>query len=208
MSRADRDAARRRDAARQLLHPRQIRASMALAPQPFVWNAGLAGLQAAVAGAIALPLVQLSPWPHLIGFAALGILVALFGRFAPPRRRNLILFRSAALQTLAVLGMSLAVWLGASAPLQLALLALSCGVFFFICVTGRFGPPGPLIFVFAAGAAMAETLTLPQALERAAATGAAALLSWAVCAGTELLRRDPARAARPRNPSGRWTIAC
>jgi len=190
-------APRRRDVMRELLHPRQIRASMVLAPQPFVWNAGVAGLQAAVAGAIVLPLIHLSPCPHLIGFAALGTLVALFGRFAPPGRRNLILFRSALCQTLAVLGMSLAVWLGAPPLLQLALLSISCGVFFFVCVTGRFGPPGPLIFVFAAGASMAGALSLPQVLERTAATAAAAALSWAVCAASEALRRHPSPGSLP-----------
>ncbi|MGQ3214522.1 MAG: hypothetical protein ACT6U0_02320 [Shinella sp.] len=74
--------ARRRDAARHLLHPLQLRGSMALSPLPCLRNAVLAGFQAAITAEIALPLFHLSPWSHLIGFASLGALVALFGRFA------------------------------------------------------------------------------------------------------------------------------
>lgn len=198
---------RRRDALRQLLHPDQLGASLALKKQPFMRNAGLAGLQAAVAGAIALPLVYLSPWSHLIGFAALGILVALFGRFAPPRSRNFILFQCAVWQTLAVFLMSMAVFLGASTGLQLTVLALACGLFFFVSITGGFGAPGPLIFVFAAGASMADALTFQQVLERTAATAAAAALSWAICATSEALRHHPTPArpfpSDPVQPLGR-----
>lgn len=187
---------RRIDATRQLLDPAHVRDSLVLAPQASLRNSALAGLQAAVAGAIALPLVHLSPWPHLIGFVALGVLVALFGRFAPARRRSGIIARCAVWQTLAVLGLSAAAWLGASTPVQLALLALACGLFFFVSVTGRFGAPGPLIFVFAAGASMADTLTGAQVLERTAATAIAAALSWAICAASEAWRHHPT-AERP-----------
>ncbi|MBB1492472.1 FUSC family protein [Paracoccus sp. MC1854] len=186
----------RRQVVRHLLHPRNLRGSLTLSPQPSLRNAALAGLQAAVAAAIALPLTLVSPWPHLIGFVALGVLVALFGRFAPPRSRNPILLQCALWQSLAVFGMSMAVWLGASAAGQLALLAFACGFFFLVCVTGRFGAPGPLIFVFAVGASMADSLTLAQVLERTAATTAAAAFSWAVCAASEALRHPP-RPGRP-----------
>lgn len=78
----------RRDVARHLLHPEQFRDSIALSRQPSIRNATLAGVQAGITAAIALPLFLLSPWSHLIGFASLGALVALFGRFAPARSRN------------------------------------------------------------------------------------------------------------------------
>lgn len=197
---------RRRDAARHLLHPQQIRGSMNLSAHPSLRNATLAGLQAGVTAAIALPLLHLSPWSHLIGFGALGVLVALFGRFAPPRRRGSILLLCGLLQVLAVFGMSSAAWLGAPMALQLILLALSCGLFLFISTTGKFGPPGPLIFVFAAGASMSVSITLPQVLERTAATAIVAALALAICLASEALRHHetPERPfpAEPQRPLG------
>ncbi|WP_233713983.1 molybdopterin dinucleotide binding domain-containing protein [Aquamicrobium zhengzhouense] len=48
-----------------------MRDSLALARQPSLRNSVLAGLQSALAAAIVLPLIHLSPWSHLIGLAAL-----------------------------------------------------------------------------------------------------------------------------------------
>lgn len=189
------DAARtgtnRRETARHLLHPDQFRASLALSPQPSLRNSWLAGVQAALTAAIALPLILYSPWAHLIGFASLGTLVALFGRFAPAQSRRQIVFLAGLVQVLAVLIMSLAAWLGASTVLQLILLAISCGVFLFISATGRFGAPGPLIFVFAAGASMAGDLSGAQLVERVLATAVTAALAWVICALSEAWRHVP-----------------
>lgn len=182
---------RRRDAARHLLHPHQLKDSMALSPQPSLHNATLAGLQAAITAAIALPLVYLSPWSHLIGFASLGALVALFGRFAPSRRRIRILLLCGPWQVLAVFVMSVAAWLGAPMGVQLLLLALACGLFLFVSVTGQFGAPGPLIFVFAAGASISTSLDFAQVVERTAATAIVAVLAWIVCVASEAFRHHP-----------------
>lgn len=178
-------------AARHLLTPPQFRESLTLAPQPWVRIALLAGLQTALAGLIVLPLVHMSPWPHLIGFAALGTLVALFGRFAPEARRSGIVLRCAFWQVLAVFFMSMAVWLGTPPLFQILLLALACGLFFLVSDAGRFGPPGALIFVFAASASMGDALSFPQVLERIAATGLAAITAWGICVATEAFRRNP-----------------
>ncbi|PWL17256.1 FUSC family protein [Falsochrobactrum shanghaiense] len=184
-------ALRRRDALRHLLHPYQLKGSMELTAQPSMRNAVLAGLQAAITVAIALPLFYLSPWSHLIGFASLGALVALFGRFSPSRARHRILFYCGAWQVFAVFAMSVAAWLGAPMVVQLALLALSCGVFLFVSTTGKFGAPGPLIFVFAAAASMSTDLSLEQLIERTAATAAVSVLAWAICAASEAFRHVP-----------------
>jgi hypothetical protein len=193
----DRNAsARRRDALQQLLHPRQLKDSLALSKQPSLRNAVLAGAQAAATAAIVLPLVHMSPWPHLIGFASLGVLVALFGRFAPARGRRRIVFFCGLWQVMTVFVMSGMAWIGAPEAVQLVLLALACGLFLFVCVTGQFGAPGPLIFIFAAGASMATELTLEQLAGRVLATALAAALAWAVCAGTEAFRQLPT-AVRP-----------
>ncbi|HWJ87497.1 MAG TPA: FUSC family protein [Pelagibacterium sp.] len=175
-------------ALRHLLHPHQVRDSLTITSQPSLRNSALAGLQASITAGIALPLILLSPWADLIGFGALGALVALFGRFAPAQQRNGIVLRCALLQTLAVLGMSAISWLGVPIEIQLAILALSCGAFFFATVSGGFGAPGALIFVFAAGAAMAPADSVSVVFERTAATAIVAALGWVVCAATEHFR--------------------
>ncbi|WP_337181148.1 FUSC family protein [Shinella sp.] len=196
--------ARRIDATRHLLRPRQFRESMALSGQPSLRNSALAGLQAALTALIALPLVHLSPWPHLIGFASLGSLVALFGRFAPRGGRSRIVLQCALWQTAGVLAMSVAAWSGVSDIVQLLLLAMASGLFFFVVATGRFGLPGALIFVFAAGASMGHAVTGEEVMERALATAAVALLAWLVCSATERFRHKadgeggfPAEPLRP-----------
>lgn len=181
---------RRRDAARHLLRPARVRESLALAPQPFMRNSALAGVQAALTGAIALPLVYLSPWSHLVGYASLGTLVALFGRFAHGTGRNRIVLACGFWQTFAVLSMSSVIWLGAPFAVQLVLLAVLCGLFAVVSVQGKFGPPGPLIFIFAAGASMGEVHSWQLVLERGAATAGAAALAWLVCVLTEFIRQQ------------------
>lgn len=197
-------SARRRDVVRRMLHPRQLKNSMALSRQPALHNSALAGLQAAITAAIALPIVYLSPWSHLIGFAALGALVALFGRFAPSRSR--ILLFSGLLQILTVFAMSATAWLGASMTGQLLCLALACGLFLFVSITGQFGPPGPLIFVFAAGAAMSNGLAFTQVLERTAATTIVVALALVVCFISDVFRQRPSAEyklpAEPECPLG------
>jgi hypothetical protein len=195
---------RRRDAVRYLASREHLSEVMQLARQPSLRNSALAGLQAAATFAIAMPLVLISPWPHMIGFAALGALVALFGRFAPERQRGAIVFYCAVLQTMSVGVMSLAVWLGATPEMLLGLLALLSGIFYFLSVTGKFGPPGAIIFIFAAGAAIAPVDGLPAVFERVVATGAVAVLAWLICTFTEAFRHKasderplPAEPSRP-----------
>ncbi|MCL7466297.1 FUSC family protein [Phaeovulum sp. NW3] len=198
--RCDRDQPQgptRREAARHLLHRDQWRDSLVVSAQPSLRNSALAGFQAALAGAIALPLFWVSPWPELIGFAALGALPALFGRFAPTQTRQRIVLHCAIWQVFAVAAISGAAWAGASYVSQLILLAMSCGIFLFVSVTGRFGAPGPLIFVFAAGASMAAPgLSGADLAGRVLATGVVAGLAWAICAASEALRHVPSP-ARP-----------
>lgn len=190
-------ASRRRDAARQLLSPGQIRESLGLAPQLWLRSSVLVGAQAALAAGIAMTLACLSPWPHLLGFVALGTLIALFGRFAPAGQRGPILFKAALCQTAAVLIMSLMAYAGLPPLVQLTALALLSGVYLLIATTGGYGPPGALIFVFAAGAAMGgHDLTGVDVLERTLATFAASVLSLGICAISEHLRPQ----ATPERP--------
>lgn len=178
----------RLNATRQLLHREQLQESVRLNRQPGFRNSALAGLQVAITALIALPLVQLSPFSHLIGYASLGTLVALFGRFAPSAHRGWIVFLCLLTQTTTVFVMSLAAWAGTPIELQIALLALLCGLLFYLVNAGDFGPPGALIFIFAASVSMGSVETLDQVLQRTAATAAAAALAWVICMLTEAFR--------------------
>lgn len=196
MSRPDPDPkskVARHHAMRMLLQPAQLKDSLTLAPQPLLRVSALAGLQAAVVSAIALPVVYLSPFADLIGFAALGALVAVFGRFAAPRRRTKILVMVALCQIGAVLLMSTAVWAGMSYNGQLLLMALLCGLFYFVSILGQFGPPGALIFIFAASAGMLPVEDFTVVAERTAAVAVVAVLAILLCAGSEWLRHRTIR---------------
>lgn len=193
--------ARRRDALRQILHARRFEESLKLGTSPSVRNSALAGLQAALATAICVPLFLLSPWAHLVGFASLGALVALFGRFAPRRSRAGIVLQCAFWQTFAVCAMSATAWLGWPPTAQLALMAIFCGFYLLISFRRQFGAPGPLIFIFAVGASMTDTLDLRQVAERTLATAVAAAFAWLICIASESLRHPPTpERAFPQEP--------
>ncbi|SNR69088.1 Fusaric acid resistance protein-like [Methylobacillus rhizosphaerae] len=189
-------SASRFDTVLRLLNPHRFGESLELGAQPSLRNATLAGLQAAIAVAVCVPLLELSPWSHLVGFAALGSLVALFGRFAPQYHRSGIVLKCVFWQTVAVFSMSATAWLGWSQTAQLALLAFACGFYLLVCFNAKFGAPGPLIFIFAVGASITDTLSLEQVMERTLATAAAALFAWLICVASEKLRDFPT-AERP-----------
>ncbi len=186
---------RRVDAARHLLKPHQFRESMAVSPQPSLRNAALVGVQTSLAAALVLPFMHLSPWPQLIGYAALGTLVGLFGRFAPQARRGRIVLMAALLQVATIFFMSMAAWLGLPVVGQLILLSIGAGLLFFAATTGQFGPPGALIFIFAASACIGQVDAGMVVLERTAATAAAAALTLLICLLTERLRHHGTDAA-------------
>ncbi|WP_454695945.1 hypothetical protein [Achromobacter aegrifaciens] len=140
-----------------------------------------------------------------MGFASLGALVALFGRFAPRRSRVGIVLECAIWQTVAVFTMSMTAWLGWPQTAKLILLALSCGAYLLICFKRKFGAPGPLIFIFAVGASMTDTLALSQAVERTLATGISAALAWRICMASEMLRQPPGDGRQfPSDPDMPW----
>ncbi|HEV7260056.1 MAG TPA: FUSC family protein [Bosea sp. (in: a-proteobacteria)] len=91
------------------------------------------------------------------------------------------------------------------------LLALLCGFYSFVSTAGGFGPPGALIFVFAAGAAMGAVGSGQEILERVAATAVVSVLAWVICAVTEAFRHPatPERGfpAEPPRPVGHRFLA-
>ena len=177
-------------AIRFLLSRAQFKECFAVVNQPGVRNSALAGLQVAIAALVVLPLIELSDFSHLIGFASLGTLVALFGRFAAPERRGFTVFLCLLCQTATVFVMSLVAWLELPMVGQLAILALLCGTLFYIVTVGDFGPPGALIFIFAASVSMGQVDTFASVLERTTATAVAAALAWLVVMITDVFRHD------------------
>jgi hypothetical protein len=180
--------ARRLDALWLLLRVSQLKESFTLSVQPSLRLHFLAGLQAAATALISLPLFQLSPWAHLLGFAALGAPVALFGRFAARRGRTPLVLQCALLQAGAVFLMSAACWLVEPAAARLVILALLSGLLFFISITARLGSPGPLIFVFAASASVGTVTSWHVIVEQTSATGIVAGLAVLICWLTEIVR--------------------
>lgn len=161
---------------RNLIHPQQFKESARLAPPPSLRNDLLAGLQTAFTAVLALTLVYLSPWSDMVGFAGLGALVALFARHTSHWQRHWLLLLAAAIQTSMVFMMSTAAYLGWAEWAQLALLSLLCGLLLLICSSTELGLPGPLIFIFGAGACVGSNPDWQQVEGRTLITGAAAML--------------------------------
>ncbi|MBO9356575.1 FUSC family protein [Bordetella petrii] len=216
-SRAAALAATRRASARHLLAASQFRESLAVAPPPSVRTAVIAGMQAALAVLLALTTAHLSPWPHLVGFPALGALAALFGRYATLGHRRRIVLICGGLLTAGVLLPSLASLAGATPPMMIVVLAVLAGAATLAVSAWGLGGPGAVIFVFAIGAVLAPVDAWQAVAARTLGAAWGALLAWIVCALTDRLRPGPpAAAAPPPAPplkyqlaaAGRITIGC
>ncbi|BBL26016.1 FUSC family protein [Comamonas terrigena] len=180
----------RSDTGLQLLERAQWRDSVALTSQPSLRIATVAGMQAALSVLLAVLLVHVSPWPHLVGFAALGALSALFGRFALLRLRMRIVTLCAGLMALGVLIPSLATLAGAGPATMLGVMALVAGAATLVVSHWVLGGPGAVIIVFATGAALVPA---PDGLTVAARTLAAlagGAVACATCRATDWLRKD------------------
>ena len=198
-----RPQALRRHSATHLLRRRQLLESVLLAAPPSLKIANIAGLQAALALLVALATVHLSPWPHLVGFPALGALAALFGRYSSQRDRHRIVLICGLLLVAGVTIPSLISYMGASRPVMVLVLALSAGLYTLAVSAWRLGGgPGAVIFVFAAGAVLGPVDSLATVGERTIATAWGATLAWLVCALTDRLRTNDAPGAnRPAPPA-------
>lgn len=192
---------RRRHIMPMVLHHRHLRDSLAVTRPAVLRNSALAGLQVALTVALVLPLVHLSPWSGLIGYAGLGALSALFGRFAETGKRTGIVVMAGLCQIASVGLVSAAAWLGATPAMLMILLACLGGCFFLIGTLARFGPPGALIFMFAGTAAMRAPDSLDDLLARIAMTAAAAGVAVLLCALTESFRfKGHAERPLPQEP--------
>lgn len=178
------------DTARHLLSWPQWRESLHLVSHPSLWISAVTGLQVALSVLLVIVAVFFSPWDHLVGFAALGGLTALFGRFAPLPERRRIVTVCALLMALAVLVPSLCALAGAAPWMLIGVLTLSVGVLTLIVSHLRLGVPGAVIIVFATGAALLPVNDMSTVVERTLATLAGGISACIVCLCTDWLRRE------------------
>ena len=177
------------ETARHLLSWPQWRESLHLVSHPSLWISAVTGLQVALSVLLVIVAVYFSPWDHLVGFASLGGLTALFGRFAPLQERRRIVTVCALLMTLAVLLPSLCALAGATPWVLIGVLSLSVGVFTLVVSHLRLGVPGAVIIVFATGAALLPVDDVQTVIERTLATLAGGVSACMVCLCTDWLRR-------------------
>lgn len=175
-------------AARRLLARHQLHESLSLNPNVSPSMGAIAGLQAGLAVLLAIVLLRHSLWPELVGFAALGGLAALFGRFAPMAKRHGVVWLCALQLTTAVFLTSLVSWLGASAILAVLTVAFVAAASTIVFNYWRLGGPGAVIIVFAAGAAMAPVQSWDEIMHRTLATAAGGVVAWLVTSATDFLR--------------------
>ena len=183
------EAIRRHQAMLQLLSQRQLRDSLSLTSPPSFRISLVAALQSALAVLVAILMARLSPWPHLVGFPALGALAALFGRFAPMEMRMRIVAVCAGLLTAGVLIPSLVSLAGAPQWAMMLVLALIAGLSTLIVSHWVLGGPGAVIIVFAAGASLAPVTGVDTVVERSLGTLAGGVAACLVCWATDWLRR-------------------
>ena len=175
----------RRDAARSVLSTSHARAALAVHPADATVPAAL---RAGLAVALALVLGHLSPHPEMVGFAALGVLAAIYSRYEPYRRRASRLAIAGAMITGAILLGSLSAHLDWSPSARLVLVALAAGSATLIALVTRIGAPGPIMVIFAAGAAVAGSPSLADVGLRTLFALGGAAIAWLVCMSGYLVR--------------------
>jgi hypothetical protein len=178
------------DTARHLLSWQQWRHSLHLVSHPSLWISAVTGLQVALSVLLVIVAVYFSPWSHLVGFASLGGLTALFGRFAPLQERRRIVSVCALLMSAAVLLPSLFALAGAAPWVLIGVLSLAVGAFTLIVSHLRLGVPGAVIIVFATGAALLPVDSVGTVVERTLATLVGGISACVVCLCTDWLRRN------------------
>jgi hypothetical protein len=161
---------------------------MAIGAPPSLRIFAIAGFQSALAVLLAIVATHFSPWPQLVGYASLGALAALFGRFATVERRMRIVVICALLLALGVLLPSLASWAGALPWMMVLVLALVAGASTVAVSWWSLGGPGAVIIVFAAGAAYHPVGSGAEVLARVLATLAGGVVAVLTCLVTDRWR--------------------
>ncbi|MBE7700319.1 FUSC family protein [Oerskovia sp. Sa1BUA8] len=182
-----------RTAAREVLDPAHLRAALRLTS---VDATLAAALLCGASVAIALVIAATSGHQDLAGFAALGALTSLYGRFDPYRRRAALLTLVGVAMVGSILLTSAVTAAGAPTWVALGVVALLAGGMTALCQLLRTGPPGATIVVFAAGAGLAGAPTFADLAPRGLAGLLGVAVAWVVCLAGFLFRPSgPARLA-------------
>ncbi|MFF2623106.1 FUSC family protein [Oerskovia jenensis] len=182
-----------RAAAREVLDPAHLRAALRLTS---VDATLVAALLCGASVAVTLAIAATSGHQDLAGFAALGALTSLYGRFDPYRRRAALLASVGAVMVGAILVTTAVAATGAPTWVALAVVALLAGGMTALCQLLRTGPPGATIVVFAAGAGLAGAPSFTDLAPRGLAGLLGVSVAWVVCVAGFLFRPSgPARLA-------------
>lgn len=186
-----------RHALRLLLAPARLRESLTPTRPPALRNSVVVGIQVAAATLLVTAILHFSPWQHVLGFASLGALAALFGRtLGVPQRRRVVLMAGTLLVAPVAVLSGLA-WLGLPPWALLLALAAFSGVIASLAHRMQTGVPGAVIFIFAASAALQPVDSAALLLQRSAATALGVLAALLLCRLTDHLRTAPAAAPSP-----------
>lgn len=176
-------------ALRLLLAPARLKESLSTFQRPpSLRNSTIAGVQVALTMLLVASVLHDSPWQHVLGFASLGALAALFGRFTTVVQRRRIVLMAGALLVGPVAVLSWLAWLGLPPLALLMLLAMLSGVIAALAQRLQTGAPGAVIFIFAASAALSPVPSVQWLLERCAATALGVVAAWGLCLLTDHLR--------------------
>ena len=184
-------------ALRLLLAPARLRESLHTDQPASQRNSLVAGVQVAISAFAVAALLHFSPWEHVLGFASLGALAALFGRSVTLRQRRRIVPLAGLLLVGPVTLLSWLSWQGLAAWALLLALAILSGFLASIAHRLQLGAPGAVIFIFAASTALQPVDSLPLLWERSAAMALGVLAALVLCRCTDHLRVLPPTAAVP-----------
>ncbi|GII99764.1 fusaric acid resistance family protein [Sediminihabitans luteus] len=190
---AARTRAATRDAAREILAPATLRAALHVTPADATVAAAL---RCGLAVALALVVAAATGHRDLAGFAALGALASVYGRYDPYRRRAVLLAVVGVVLVVGITLTGLTTALGAPVAVTLVVVAALAGSTTAFADMTRLGPPGATIVVFAAGAGMAGSPDLADVGRHALAAAVGVAIAWVVCTAGYLARPTaPARLA-------------
>jgi hypothetical protein len=189
--------------ATQLLHPRQFR--KALASKPATGTVAIA-LRSGLSVTLAFALSGATGHTDVAGMAAIGALASLFGR-SPGHAWRLSITVMAAISFTFAIALS-ATLTAIQAPTVVVLIGLASMALIAsqACSGLRTGPPGPMIFLFAAGAGSAPLTSTAEVIDRTLASGVGASAALLVCTPVYLYHRWQRLPVAPLLPDVRRTI--
>lgn len=175
-------------ALRLLLAPQRLRESLHTDHPPSLRNSAVAGTQVAIAAFVVAAALHFSPWSHVLGFASMGALAALFGRAASVPQRRRIVPLAGLLLVGPVTLLSWLSWHGLEPWALLLALSILSGLLASIAHRLQLRAPGAVIFIFAASTALQPLDSLTLLWQRSAAMALGVAAAVLLCRLTDHLR--------------------